>query len=36
MRELMLEMWMGEEDKTTKNILSWPRHKVVPVTDILQ
>jgi len=36
MRELMPEMWMGEEEETSRNILTWPRGKVGPVTDILQ
>jgi len=36
MRELMPEMWMGEEEETSRNILTWPRRKVGPVTDILQ
>ena len=36
MRELMPEMWMGEEEDTSRNILTWPRRKVGPVTDILQ
>ena len=25
MRELMPEMWMGEEEETSRNILTWPR-----------
>ena len=35
MRELMPEMWMGEEEETSRNILTWPRRKVGPVTSIV-
>ena len=35
MREMMPEMWLQEEE-ASRNILSWPRRKAGPVTDILQ
>ena len=35
MRDLMPESWMREEEEATKPILTMPRRKLAPVTDVL-
>ena len=36
MRDLMPETWLMEEEDSRKNMLSFPRKRAAPVTDILQ
>ena len=36
MQELMPETWLRDEEENTRNTLSLPRRRTIPITDILQ